>query len=94
MHLQIETLGSDELLEVVNKQRKVLDLTEIAELASDTELDAGLSGTARSPEFNKESALRDLKALWVCSMRSGRPGVPSIRRRPGSKPVTGTLVRS
>ncbi|MCH8327438.1 MAG: chromosome segregation protein SMC [Candidatus Marinimicrobia bacterium] len=63
LHLQLKTLGADELREVVNKRRKVLDLTEIAELASDTELDLGLSGTARSPEFNKESALRDLKAL-------------------------------
>jgi hypothetical protein len=39
----------------------VLNLPEIAGLTADTRLDAGL--TAKTPEFNKESALRDLKAL-------------------------------
>ena len=50
-------------MEAVNKRRKVLGLPEIAELTADTKLDAGLSATAKIPEFNKQSALRDLKAL-------------------------------
>ena len=63
LHLQIATLRSEDLLEAVNKRRKVLDLPAIPELTADTKLDAGLSTTAKPSEFNKESALRDLKAL-------------------------------
>lgn len=63
LHLQIPALRSDHLLEAVNKRRKVLDLSDITELTADTRLDAGLSKTAKTPEFNKESALRDLKAI-------------------------------
>jgi hypothetical protein len=63
LHLQISTLRTEELLEVVNKRRKVLELPPILELKTDTKLDAGLSTTAKPSEFNKESALRDLKAL-------------------------------
>jgi hypothetical protein len=62
-HLQTPTLRSEDLLEAVNKRRKVLNLSEIAQLTADTRLDAGLSETAKTPEFNKESALRDLRAL-------------------------------
>src|SRR5260221_8513408 len=61
-HLQIATLRSDDLLEAVNKRRKVLELPEIAQLTPDTKLDAGLLASAKAPEFNRESALRDLKA--------------------------------
>jgi recombinational DNA repair ATPase RecF len=63
LHLHIPTLKADDLLEAVNKRRKVLGLPEIAELTADTKLDAGLSAAAKTPEFNKLSALRDLKAL-------------------------------
>lgn len=63
LHLQISTLGSEELLEAVNRRRKVLELPAILELATDTKLDAGLSTTAKPSEFNKESALRDVKSL-------------------------------
>src|ERR1700732_661901 len=63
LHLQIPTLRAEDLLETVNKRRKVLNLQEIEGLTADTRLDAGLSDTAKTPEFNKESALRDLKAL-------------------------------
>lgn len=62
-HLQIATMRAAELLEAVNKRRKVLGLADIAELTADTKLDAGLSTTTKAPEFNKLSALRDLKAL-------------------------------
>lgn len=63
LHLQIETLVADLLLAAVNKQRKLLDLPEISELTAETTLDAGLSDTTKASDFNKESALRDLKAF-------------------------------
>jgi hypothetical protein len=50
-------------LEAVNSRRRVLGLPEIAELTADTKLDAGLSAADKGHEFNKQSALRDLKAL-------------------------------
>lgn len=64
LHLQIiATLRAEDVLEAVNKRRKLLGLPEIAELTADTKLDAGLSAAAKTPDFNKQSALRDLKAL-------------------------------
>lgn len=63
LHLQIPTLLAADLLEAVNKRRKTLGLTEIAELTADTKLDAGLSAADKATEFNKQSALRDLTAL-------------------------------
>ena len=62
-HLQIATLRSEDVLAAVNQRRALLGLTEFAELTADTKLDAGLSSAARTPEFNKSSALRDLGAL-------------------------------
>lgn len=61
-HFQIPTLSSVEVLNSANKRRKILGVPEIAELTDDSKLDAGLS-TARMPEFNKVSSLRDLSAL-------------------------------
>src|SRR3989454_3237206 len=61
-HLQISTLKAEDLLESVNKRRKLLGLPEIAELTADTKLDVGLAA-ASGPDFNKQSALRDLNAL-------------------------------
>lgn len=63
LHLQIATLRSEDLLEAVNQRRKLLGLPEISELTADTKLDAGLSAAATGPDFNKQSALRDLNAL-------------------------------
>jgi recombinational DNA repair ATPase RecF len=63
LHLQIPTLRADDLLEAVNTRRKVLGLPEIAELTADTKLDAGLSTAGKTTDFNKQSGLRDLKAL-------------------------------
>ena len=63
LHLQITTLRAEDLLEGVNKRRKLLGLPEIAELTADAKLDSGLSAAAKTPDFNKQSALRDLKAL-------------------------------
>jgi hypothetical protein len=62
-HLQIATLHAVDLLEAVNKRRKILALPEIEKLTADTHLDAGLSAAGKSQEFNKQSALRDIKAL-------------------------------
>ena len=63
LHLQIPTLLAADLLEAVNKRRKVLGLPEIAELTADTKLDAGISANDKTSEFNKKSALGDLNAL-------------------------------
>lgn len=63
LHLQIETPAADQLLAAVNTRRKLLDLPHINELTRETALDEGLSSTAKASDFNKESALRDLKAL-------------------------------
>ncbi len=63
LHLQIPTLRVEDLLEVVNKRRKLLDLPEISELTADTKLDTGLSSAGNMPQFNKQSALRDLNAV-------------------------------
>ena len=63
LHLQIATLRSEDLLKVVNQRRKLLGLTEIAELTPDMKPDTGLLAAAIPPDFNKQSALRDLKAL-------------------------------
>ncbi|RTL79090.1 MAG: chromosome segregation protein SMC [Hyphomicrobiales bacterium] len=63
LHLQTPALNTGDLLEAVNKRRKVLNLSEIAELTADTTLDSGLTEKAKTLEFNKESALRDLQAV-------------------------------
>lgn len=62
-HLQLQALKAAELLETVNARRKILGLTEIAELKPDTKLDDGLATGAKQSEINKQSALKDLKAL-------------------------------
>jgi hypothetical protein len=62
-HLQIPALRVEDLLEAVNKRRKLLSLVEIAELSADTTLDAGLSVAAKVNDFNKQSSLRDVGAL-------------------------------
>ena len=63
LHLQIPTLLSEDLLEAVNKRRKVLGLPELAGLTADTKLDAELSATGKVSEFNKKSTLGDINAL-------------------------------
>jgi recombinational DNA repair ATPase RecF len=63
LHLQIPTLLAADVLEAANKRRKLLGLPEIAELTADTKLDTELSTGNKASEFNKKSALADLKAL-------------------------------
>src|SRR5439155_12384226 len=43
--------------------RKLLGLPEIAELTGAPKVDVGLPAAASGPDFNKQSALRDLNAL-------------------------------
>ena len=62
-HLQLPVLRAEDLLEAVNKRRKLLALAEIAEFSADTTLDAGLSTAAKGNDFNKQSSLRDVGAL-------------------------------
>jgi len=63
LHLQISALRVDDLLESVNRRRKLLSLAEIGELSSDTTLDAGLSLATKVNDYNKQSSLRDVGAL-------------------------------
>jgi hypothetical protein len=63
VHLQISTLRAEDLLAAVNKRRATLGLTQIEKLTADTRLDAGLSASSKSTDFNKQSVLRDIMAL-------------------------------
>lgn len=63
LHLKITTLKPEDLLEAVNKRRKILNLSMIADLTEDTKLDAGILNAPKPCEINKEAALRDLNAL-------------------------------
>jgi hypothetical protein len=62
-HLQIATFQAAEVLAAVNVRRQVLGLETIDALAADTELDVGLGETGKASEFNKQSVLRDVRAL-------------------------------
>ena len=62
-HLQIATLRPEDLLKAVNERRKLLGLPAIVDLTPDTKVDASLENTNKATDFNKESALRDMKAL-------------------------------
>jgi RecF/RecN/SMC N terminal domain len=63
-HLQIATLRAEDLLQAVNSRRRLLSLLPIEKLTADTRLDAGLTaGSDRAIAFNKQSALRDVRAL-------------------------------
>jgi len=62
-HLQTGSLRAEDILVAVNKRREVLNLAPIVALTRETDVNEGLSATARAAEFNKESALRDLKAF-------------------------------
>ncbi|MEH2567760.1 AAA family ATPase [Bradyrhizobium sp. AZCC 2289] len=64
-HLQIEAFQAADVLAAINARRKTLGLTAIETLAADTELDAGLTETGQTLEFNKQSMMRDLHALGV-----------------------------
>ncbi len=84
LHLQIPTLRPADVLEAVNNRRKVLGLTEIAELTADTKLDAGLSAADKASDFNKQSALRDLRALFDAAK-----GFPELAKEAAAAIVAG-----
>jgi recombinational DNA repair ATPase RecF len=63
LHLQIQALKTEPLLEAVNKRRKTLGLALIENWKDDTVLDEGLIKGNGEPEMNKESALRDSDGL-------------------------------
>ena len=71
-HLDAESLSKEEVLASVNKHRKVLDLPVIGELTTDTSLNSGVSEGVSQKAFNKESALRDLRALQEAYGTFGR----------------------
>jgi hypothetical protein len=73
LHLQIPALRTEDLVGAVNERRGTLGLPEIAALTADSRLDADLSSHGKADEFNKHSALRDLKAL-----SDGEKGFPSL----------------
>ena len=83
MHLQIATLRAEDLLAAVNKRREVLGLAAITELTADTKLDSGLGNNVKQSEFNKESALRDLKALTEAAS-----GFPDLAKTEAAAIVT------
>jgi hypothetical protein len=62
-HLNIGEFKAEEILTAVNLRRKTLNLAELTKLAADTKLDQGLLDAGAASHFNKQSALRDLKAL-------------------------------
>jgi hypothetical protein len=66
-----------DVLEAVNQRRKLLGLTEITELTAEMKLDAGLSSTAKTSTFNKQSTLRDLKALSDAAEKFYEVGKPA-----------------
>lgn len=61
-HLQIATLQASDFLTAVNARREALSLPKIEKLTPDTKVDAGVEAGAGAA-FNKQSVLRDLKAL-------------------------------
>lgn len=63
LHLQIHALKTNDVLEAANKRRAILDLSSLDSLQEDTKLDDGLSGLVAASDFNKESALRDIRSV-------------------------------
>jgi hypothetical protein len=83
-HLQIATFQATELLAAVNVRREALGLPKIDKLTADAKLDAGLSEAAKGPEFNKQSVLRDLKALSEAIV-----GIPTLGKDDASAILSG-----
>jgi hypothetical protein len=79
LHLQIPVMKPALLLEAVNKRRKVLGLPEIDELKKETKLDEGLVAGVGAADLNKESALRDIRALVEAEQKSGDLGKKEVQ---------------
>lgn len=70
-HLQLSAIKTDDILEAINNKRALLNLKKLDELTKETNLADGLTSIAGSADFNKESALRDIKALLDGHDKSG-----------------------
>jgi predicted DCC family thiol-disulfide oxidoreductase YuxK len=62
-HLDVKNLSKEDIVAAVNPHRKTLGLAEIREFTADTVLNAGVLESGAQPAFNKQSALRDMRAL-------------------------------
>ena len=62
-HLDIKVLSSEDILAVVNTQRRVLGLAPIEELTAETALNAGAPEAVPHEVVNRATATRDLQAL-------------------------------
>lgn len=62
-HLNLTTMLSDKILEVVNEKRKVLSLPLITELKDERTLATGITRVEYQVIFNKATAIRDIEAL-------------------------------
>lgn len=83
-HLQINSFDATEVLAAVNERRTALGLPGIEKLAADTKLDAGITDDDKAPEFNKQSALRDIKAVTDAITT-----LPSIGKKEAAAIVSG-----
>ena len=75
LHLQIATLKRGDLLEAVNKRRKLLGLPEIAELTADTKLDGGLSDRRQDARLQQAISPPRSQGAFRCS-----EGIPGSRK--------------
>ena len=62
-HLDIKELSAEDILAVVNTQRRVLGLSAIGKLTAEATLNTGAPEGAPHAVFNKTSATRDINAL-------------------------------
>ncbi len=83
LHLQTPTLGVADLLDAINKRRKILGLADIVELDADTRVDIGLTDKGKGSAFNKESAMRDVKA-----MVDGLANLPNLGKEQAASIIT------
>jgi predicted RNA-binding protein Jag len=63
-HLNIQDLVTDEILDSINEKRRLLNLTELAELTADTNINAeNIRQNGSVPPFSRATALSDLATL-------------------------------
>lgn len=77
LHLQLEKLSKNNILDVVNKNRKILDLDELTELTKKTQLDKDLTTQRASSKLNKTSAVGTIEAMTNHIARMDEIGVQS-----------------